>query len=102
MEEGLAQGGRGGSGALYSVQDLTPHPTLSKEEWLHADTCTLGYSHVGGGGLRRRGCVLATLYSVHGLTPPPFIEGRMAACRHLQFGGIPIWLEEGLGIGGVS
>ena len=58
---------------------------------------------MGGGGARHRVCVLETLYSVHDLTPPPpFIEGRMAACGHLQFGGIPIWLEEGLGIGCVS
>ena len=45
---------------------------------------------------------MGALYSVQDLTPPPFIEGRMAACGHLQFGGIPIWVEEGLGIGGVS
>ena len=59
---------------------------------------------MGGGGARHRGCVLGTLYSMCAWSnpPPPFIEGRMAACGHLQFGGIPIWLEEGLGIGGVS
>ena len=60
---------------------------------------------MGGGGARHMVCVLGTLYSVHGQPPPPPpppLEGRMAACRHLQFGCILIWLEEGLGIGGVS
>ena len=47
---------------------------------------------------------MGELYNVHGQPPPPppFSQGRMDACGHLQFGGIPIWLEEGLGIGGVS
>ena len=59
---------------------------------------------MGGGGARHRGCVLGALYSMHDQTPPPPppIQRRLDACGRVHFRGVPIWLEEGLGIGGVS
>ena len=93
-------------GALYSMHGLPPPPHPRKIGSMRA-LALWGYSHVGGGGARHRVCHGDTLQCAWSKPPPPpppppFIEGRMAACGHLQFGGIPIWLEEGLGIGGVS
>ena len=56
-----------------------------------------GYSHLVGGGVRHRGCVLGALHSMHDQPPP--IQGRLEACGRLHFGGISMWVEEGLGIG---
>ena len=84
---------------LYSMHGLTP-PHPRKIGSMRA-LALWGYSHVGGGGGRHMVCPGDTLQCAWS-TPPPLIEGRMAECGHLQFGGIPIWVEEGLGIGCVS
>ena len=99
LEEGLAIGGGDISGDTPQCAWSNP-PSCRKNG--HKQTLAhWGFSHLGGGGAsyRGRGRAMGTLYSVHGLTPPPHPR-KTGHKRTLAHWDIPIWVEEGLAIGG--